>query len=160
MHIIAKPSVTIQCVHRQPYCHFGAIQSSQGINTQHALQGSASLDDTHDGSVSERQSEAASSTINRPPGRMPPRTTSLRSSAASSDGRYSPGNPQRSCDGTSSLHSYFTGGAHADSAEGLAPAFEAGPVGSSHSLFSNQEYGLGLDAQRQALSPEAGVCTR
>ena len=130
---------------------------SKGSKSQDALQGSASLDDAYDGSVSERQSEAASSTIHRPAGRMPTRTTSLRSSAASSDGLYSPGNAQRSCNGASSLHSYFTGGAHSDPAEGLAPAFEAGPVGSSHSLFSNQEYGLGLDAQRRALSPEAGV---
>lgn len=125
------------------------------LNLQDVARPSSCTYDAYD-SVSERQSEAASSSIYRPAGRQPNRSTSLRSSAASSDGLCSPGNPRHAHTGASSVHSYFTGGPNASAPDRLAPAFDAEPVGSSQSIFSNQDYGLGLDAQRQTLSPEAG----
>lgn len=95
--------------------------------------------------------------MHRPAGRQATRSTSLRSSTASSDGVCSPGNTKRT--GASSVHSYFTADPHAHGTERHAHPHKAEPVRLSHSLFSNHEYGLGLDAQRQTLSPGAGSVT-
>ena len=139
--------------------------------------------DAHDSSRRERQHEAARGNAHQLSARFIARSTSLRSSTASSDGLSSPSNPLRSYAGASSVHSSlnsgpaheaydglgrshagagsvhssYNGGAANENLDGLAPAFEAGPVTSSHSFLSNQEYGPGSDVPPRTLSPEAGM---
>lgn len=114
-------------------------------------------DDACNSTHSENYSDAASNNNPRLALRAVARSTSLRSSTASSDGMSSPSNPRRSHPGASRVHSFFNAGPANEGYDGLASAFEAGPTHSSHSFFSNREYGQAPAVPPRTLSPETGV---
>ena len=105
----------------------------------------------------ETYSDVASNNAQRLASRAVARSTSLRSSTASSDGVSSPSNPRRWHAGASSVQSSCNGGPANEGHDGLAPAFETGQTHSSYSFFSNGEYGQAPDVPPRTLSPEAGV---